>query len=119
MGEPGAGDLVHHSDRGTQYLSIRYSDRLRDAVIKHSVGSVGDSYDNALAETVIGLYKAELIRHCGPWKDVPHVERETLTWVSWDNRERLFGRPGWVPAAEYEAAYHDHKGTPATVAGLT
>jgi putative transposase len=104
-----AGDLdglVHHSDRGTQYLSIRYTDRLTDAGIALSVGSRGDSYDNALAETINGLYKTELIRHRGPWRCLEDVEFATLEWVDWFNTRRLLEPIGYVPPAEYEAAYH-------------
>jgi transposase InsO family protein len=97
--------LVHHSDRGSQYLSLRYTDRLASAGIAASVGSRGDSYDNALAETIIGLYKTELIRRRGPWRDVSAVEYSTLTWVDWFNQRRLLGPLGYVPPAEFEAAY--------------
>jgi len=99
------GPLIHHSDHGVQYLSIRYTDRLQEAGIEPSVGSVGDSYDNALAETIIGLYKAEVIYHLGPWRGREHVEFETLKWVSWFNKERLFGPIGSIPPAEFEAEY--------------
>jgi putative transposase len=94
--------LVHHSDRGTQYLSIRYTERLADAGV---VGSRGDSYDNALAETVNGLYKAELIARRGPWRTVEDVELATSRWVHWWNTQRLHSACGDVPPAEYEAAY--------------
>src|SRR5204863_7298278 len=100
------GDLVHHSDRGTQYLSIRYTDRLTDAGIAPSVGSRGDSYDNALAETINGLYKTELIRHRGPWRCLEDVEFATLEWVDWFNTRRLLEPIGYLPPAEYEAAYY-------------
>ena len=99
-------DLVHHSDRGAQYLSIRYTERLREAGIEPSVGSVGDSYDNALAETVIGLFKTEVIRQRGPWKNLEDVEFATLEWVSWYNNRRLFGPLGHVPPIEFEEAYY-------------
>jgi len=99
-------DLVHHSDRGTQYLAIRYTERLREAGIEPSVGSVGDSYDNALAETVIGLFKTEVIRPRGPWKNLEDVEYATLEWVSWYNNRRLFGPLGYVPPIEFEEAYY-------------
>jgi transposase InsO family protein len=102
---PASGDgpeLVHHSDRGVQYLSIRYSERLAEAGIAPSVGSRGDSYDNALAESVIGLYKTELIRKRGPWKSIEEVELETLSWVWWYNHERLLEPLGYVPPAEFE-----------------
>jgi putative transposase len=98
--------LVHHSDRGTQYLSIRYTERLAEAGVVNSVGSRGDSYDNALAETVNGLYKAELIARQGPWRTVEDVELATSRWVHWWNTERLHSACGHVPPAEYEAAYH-------------
>jgi putative transposase len=98
--------LVHHSDRGSQYLAIRYTERLEDAGVVNSVGSKGDSYDNALAETVNGLYKAELISRRGPWRSVEQVELETAAWVHWWNTDRLHSACGDVPPAEYEAAYH-------------
>ena len=94
--------LVHHSDRGSQYLSIRYTERLALAGIEPSVGSRGDSYDNALAETIIGLYKTELIRPRGPWRSLDEVELATLEWVWWFNNHRLFGPLGHVPPAEFE-----------------
>jgi len=94
--------LVHHSDRGTQYLSIRYTDRLGEAGILNSVGSVGDSYDNALAETVNGLYKTEVIHPCGPWRGLEEVEYATLEWVDWFNNHRLLEPIGYVPPVEYE-----------------
>ena len=112
-------DLVHHSDRGGQYLSIRYTERLAEGGIERSVGSVGDSYDNALAETVIGLYKTEVIRRRGPWRNIDAVEYATLEWVDWFNHRRLLGPIGYVPPAEFEAAYHRSQETPAMVAGLT
>jgi putative transposase len=89
--------LVHHSDRGTQYLSMRYTDRLADAGIAPSVGSRGDSYDNALAESVIGLFKTEVIRRLGPWRHLEAVEFATLDWVDWFNHRRLLGPIGYVP----------------------
>jgi len=100
------GDLVHHSDRGTQYLSIRYTERLADAGIELSVGSRGDAYDNALAETVIGLFKTEVIRRRGPWRSLEAVEFATLEWVDWFNTRRLLGPIGDIPPAEYEARYY-------------
>ena len=100
------GDLVHHSDRGTQYLSMRYTDRLADAGIALSVGSRGDAYDNALAETVIGLFKTEVIRRQGPWRALEAVEFATLAWVDWFNTRRLLEPIGYVPPAEYEAQYY-------------
>ena len=99
-------ELVHHSDRGVQYLAIRYTDRLAEADAVSSVGSKGDSYDNALAESVNGLYKAELINKHGPWRTVEHVELATAGWVAWWNRHRLHGACGDIPPAEFEAAYH-------------
>ena len=98
--------LVHHSDRGSQYLAIRYTDRLAEAGIEPSVGSRGDAYDNALAETINGLYKAEVIYHEGPWKGVEDVEYATLEWVAWYNSQRLMEPLGYVPPAEYEEQYH-------------
>ena len=112
-------DLVHHSDRGGQYLSIRYTERLAEAGIERSVGSVGDSYDNALAETVIGLFKTEVIRRRGPWRNIDVVEYATLEWVDWFNRRRLLGPLGYVPPIEFEEAYHRSQENPAMVAGLT
>jgi transposase InsO family protein len=99
--------LVHHSDRGTQYLSMRYTDRLADAGIAPSVGSRGDSYDNALAESVIGLFKTEVIQRRGPWRGLEPVEFATLAWVDWFNTRRLLEPLGYVPPAEYEARYHE------------
>jgi putative transposase len=98
--------LIHHSDRGTQYLSIRYSERLAENGLVASVGSRGDSYDNALAETINGLYKAEVIRRRSSWKDIDAVEYATLEWVDWFNHRRLLEPIGDIPPAEYEAAYH-------------
>jgi transposase InsO family protein len=100
------GDLVHHSDRGAQYLSIRYTERLADAGIELSVGSRGDAYDNALAETVIGLFKTEVIRRQGPWRSLETVEFATLAWVDWFNTRRLLEPIGYIPPAEYEARYY-------------
>ncbi len=99
------GPLVHHSDRGSQYVSIRYSERLAEAGIEPSVGSTGDSYDNALAETINGLYKAEIIHRRGPWKTREAVELATLEWVSWFNHHRLLEPIGYIPPAEAEANY--------------
>ena len=98
--------LIHHSDRGVQYLSIRYTERLAQAGIEPSVGSGGDSYDNALAESIIGLYKTELIRQRGPWKNLEDVEFATLEWADWFNNRRLLEPIGNVPPAELELAYH-------------
>ncbi len=105
--QPGREDaLIHHSDRGSQYVSIRYSERLAEAGIEPSVGSKGDSYDNALAETINGLYKAELIHRRAPWKTKEAVELATLEWVSWFNHHRLLGPIGYIPPAEAEANYY-------------
>lgn len=100
------GGLVHHSDRGTQYVSIRYTERLAEAGIEPSVGSVGDSYDNALAETVIGLFKAEVIHRRGPWRSFEAVEFAMLEWVDWFNNRRLLEPIGNIPPAEAEAVYY-------------
>lgn len=102
----GARGVIHHSDRGSQYLSIRYSERLAAAGMEASVGSKGDSYDNALAETINGLYKTEMIHRQGPWKGVDEVEYATLTWVDWFNNRRLLEPIGNLPPAEYERAYY-------------
>ena len=102
------GALIHHSDRGSQYLSIRYSERLAEAGIEPSVGRKGDSYDNALAETINGLYKAELIHRRAPWKTRAAVELATLEWVSWFNHSRLLEPIGYIPPAEAEANYYRH-----------
>ena len=100
------GQLVHHSDRGSQYVSIRYSERLDEAGIEPSVGSKGDSYDNALAETINGLYKAEVIHRRAPWKSREAVELATLEWVAWFNNHRLMAALDYVPPAEFEANYY-------------
>ena len=100
------GGLVHHSDRGSQYLALRYTERLVDAGVEPSVGSVGDSYDNALAETINGLYKAEVIHRRGPWRSFEAVEFATLEWVDWFNTRRLLEPIGNIPPAEAEAAYY-------------
>jgi putative transposase len=113
----GLDGLVHHSDRGSQYLSIRYTERLAEAGAVTSVGSRGDSYDNALAETIIGLYKTELIRRRGPWKGLDEVEYATLEWVDWFNHRRLLEPIGHVPPAEFEAIYW-RKQTPDGIDGL-
>jgi len=105
------GALVHHSDRGSQYVSIRYSERLADAGIDASVGSTGDSYDNALAETINGLFKAEVIHQRGPWKTREAVELVTLEWVSWFNHRRLLEPIGYIPPAEAEANYWQQQGS--------
>lgn len=103
--------LVHHSDRGGQYLAIRYTERLGEQGAVNSVGSKGDSYDNALAETIIGLYKTELIRRRGPWKGIDDVEYATLEWVDWFNHQRLLEPIGYVPPAEFEATYWSKEGS--------
>jgi transposase InsO family protein len=103
---PVGGGLVHHSDRGSQYLSIKYTERLAEAGIEPSVGSVGDSYDNALAETINGLYKAELIHRRGPWRSFEAVEYATLEWIDWFNNKRLLEPIGHVPPAEAEKRYY-------------
>lgn len=103
---PDADGVVHHSDRGTQYTSIRYTERLAAAGVERSVGSVGDSYDNALAETINGLYKTEVIWRRGPWRNIDAVEYATLVWVDWFNNRRLLEPLGYVPPAEFEAAYY-------------
>ena len=108
--------LVHHSDRGTQYVSIRYTERLAEAGIEPSVGSVGDSYDNALAETINGLYKAEVIHRRGPWRGFEAVEMATLEWVDWFNTRRLLEPIGNIPPAEAEANYYAQINEPAMVA---
>ena len=105
----GAKGVIHHSDRGSQYLSIKYSERLAEAGFEASVGSKGDSYDNALAETINGLYKAEVIHRRGPWRSVDEVEYATLEWVDWFNNRRLLEPIDNVPPAEYELAYYRRK----------
>jgi putative transposase len=110
------GGLVHHSDRGSQYVSIRYTERLAEAGIEPSVGSVGDSYDNALAETINGLYKAELIHRRGPWRSFEAVEFATLTWVDWFNNRRLLEPIGNIPPAEAEERYYAMLDEPAMAA---
>ncbi len=110
-----SGRLVHHSDGGTQYLAIRYTERLAEAGIERSVGTVGDSYDNALAETINGLFKTEVVHSRGPWRNVEAVEFATLEWVDWFNKRRLLQPLGYVPPAEFEMAYHQQ--TQAEVAG--
>jgi putative transposase len=108
--------LIHHSDRGSQYVSIRYSERLAEAGVEPSVGSKGDSYDNALAETINGLYKAELIHRRAPWKTREAVELATLEWVSWFNHHRLLEPIGYIPPAEAEANYYRQLTSQATSA---
>jgi putative transposase len=110
------GGLVHHSDRGVQYVSIRYTERLAEAGIEPSVGSVGDSYDNALAESINGLYKTEVIRRRGPWRSLETVEFATLEWVEWFNNRRLLDPIGNITPAEAEARYYDQIETRAMAA---
>ena len=105
------GSLIHHSDRGVQYLAIRYTERLAEAAAVSSVGSKGDSYDNALAESVNGLYKAELINRHGPWRTVDEVELATAEWVHFWNTRRLHGACGDIPPVEFEQAYHSRQAT--------
>ena len=115
----GAGEgLIHHSDRGCQYLAIRYTERLEEAGIETSVGSRGDSYDNAMAESVIGLYKTEVIRHEGPWNGLEEVEFATLEWVDWFNNTRLLEPIGYVPPAEIEQTYYAHAAVTGEEEGL-
>ena len=113
---PTQGDLTHHSDRGRQYVSILYTERLVEAGIEPSVGSVGDSYDNALAETVIGLFKTEVVRRRGPWRSLEAVEYATLDWVDWYNTRRLLEPIGNMPPAEAEARYYAQQEEPALAA---
>ena len=113
------GPLIHHSDRGVQYLSIRYTERLAEAGIEPSVGSRGDSYDNALAETVIGLFKTEVIHRDGPWRGLEDVEFATLEWVSWFNMARLLEPLGYLPPAEFEAQFHRTREANALAGALT
>ncbi len=118
--QPGEdGTLIHHSDRGAQYVSIRYSERLAEAGIEPSVGSRGDSYDNALAETINGLYKTELIHRRAPWKTRESVELATLEWGAWYNHHRLMEPLGYIPPAEAEANYYGQLRNAADVSALT
>jgi putative transposase len=114
--DEGLGELIHHSDRGSQYLSIRYTERLAETGGVQSVGSRGDSYDNALAESVIGLYKTELVRNRAPWRGLEDVEFGTLEWVDWWNNRRLLEPIGMIAPAEAEAAYYS-QGVPVDEAG--
>jgi putative transposase len=98
--------LIHHSDAGSQYTSIRYTDRLVEAGARPSIGSVGDSYDNALAESIIGLFKTELIHRKGPWRSLDAVEMATLEWVDWYNNRRIFSTIGDIPPAEAETHHY-------------
>lgn len=113
------GNLIHHSDRGSQYLSIRYSERLVEAGVEASVSSVGDAYDNALAETINGLFKAEVIHRRGPWQGLDAVEYATLEWVDWFNNRRLLEPIGNIPPAEFEELYYTEQEVLALGAGLT
>jgi transposase InsO family protein len=113
--KPGKG-LIHHSDHGVQYLSIRYTERLADIGVEPSVGSVGDSYDNAMAESVIGLFKAEVIYARGPWRSLEAVEYATLEWVDWFNHRRLLEPIGHVPPAEFEQMYYRQQSSQAMAA---
>jgi putative transposase len=108
---PDNKSLVHHSDRGSQYLSIKYTERLAEAEIDLSVGTVGDAYDNAMAECLIGLFKTEVINQIGPWKSMREVEWETLKWVDWYNNRRLLGPIGYIPPAEAEEAFYANLNT--------
>jgi putative transposase len=114
--KPQRDALIHHSDRGSQYVSIKYCERLLEAGIEPSVGSVGDSYDNALAESINALFKAELIYRQGPWKSVEALELATLKWVSWFNEKRLLEPIGNIPPAEAEANYYQSLGEQAQAA---
>lgn len=107
---------MHHSDRGTQYTAIRYTERLAEAGVVRSVGSVGDSYDNALAESINGLFKAEVIHRKGPWRTIEAVEHATLIWVDWFNNRRLLEPLGYVPPVEFEQLYYRQQTGPAMVA---
>jgi putative transposase len=111
--------LIHHSDRGVQYLAIRYTERLAEAGVVNSVGSKGDSYDNALAESFNGLYKTELIHRRGPWKNVDHVEWATLTYVDWFNNRRIHNEIGKIPPAELEENYYRQNATAELVTSQT
>jgi putative transposase len=113
---PISDGLIHHTDRGVQYLSIRDTERLAEAGIAGSVGTVGDSYDNALAESVIGLYRTELIRKRGPWRHAEAVEFATFTWVHWFNNRRLLEPIGWLPPVEYERAFYEAQAAQAKAA---
>jgi transposase InsO family protein len=115
---PLTGDLVHHSDHGSQYVSIRYTERLAEVGIERSVGTVGDAYDNAMAETIIGLFKTEVIERRGPWRTFAAVEYATLEWVDWFNRRRILEPLGYLPPFEFEQMYYRHE-HPVAVAGLT
>ena len=111
--------MLRRPPESAQYLSIRYTERLAEAGIESSVGTTGDSYDNALAESVNGLYKTEVIRCRGPWRRIEDVEFATLTWVAWYNSTRLFEPLGYVSPAEYEAAFYHRQKAPAEAVALT
>ena len=113
---PHVEGLVHHSDRGIQYVAFRYTERLAEAGVERSVGSVGDSYDNALAESINGLFKAEVIHRLGPWRSVDAVEYATLKWVHWFNNERILGPLGYLSPREFEEKYYREHGVHAAVA---
>ena len=104
---PEPDQLIHHSDRGVQYLAIKYTERLEEAKIDPSVGSVGDSYDNAMAETINGIYKTEVIEHEGPWQGKSDVEFATLEWVDWYNNKRRFGPIGYISPDQAERNFYD------------
>ena len=110
--------LIHHSDRGSQYLAISYTERLIEAGIDPSVGSKGDSYDNALAETINGLYKAEVIHKDGPWRSIEQVELATLDWVDWYNNKRIMESLGYISPQEFEMMYYEQEISLAVTAGL-
>lgn len=111
-----SGGLIHHSDRGSQYLSIRYTERLSEAGVESSVGSRGDSYDNAMAESIIGLFKSEIIHRRGPWRNLDQVEYAVLEWVDWFNHRRLLEPLDYLPPMEYEANYYRAQATQVMVA---
>lgn len=112
-------DLIHHSDRGVQYLSIKYTERLAETGLSSSVGTKGDSYDNAFAESINGLYKTELIHKNGPWRNMEHVEFATLNWVDWFNKKRLMERLNYIPPDEYEILYFNNTEQQKLEAALT
>ncbi len=109
---PATSSLIHHSDRGTQYLSIRYTERLMEMGVEQSVGSKGDSYDNAMAESIIGLFKAEIIHRRGPWRNLDQVEYAVLEWIDWWNNRRILEPLDYLPPIEYEAAYYRAQASP-------
>jgi len=111
--------LIHHSDNGSQYLAFDYSNKLKEAGIMPSTGTVGDSYDNAMAESLIGLYKTELIKKRGPWRNRAAVEQATLTWVDWYNNRRLMGPLGFIPPKEFEAKWYSQRELQPAMAGAT